>query len=120
MMEALRLVPLTLRDWEAEALPAVVVKAVKLPEVVRTGASGLMTVKAALTADSLPTVTVMSPEVAPSGTVAVREALLVKVTFVEAVGWGGLLGPCVVLGGPPGAGGGAPGGGGGGGGGGGV
>ena len=86
VMLAVKLLPLTEMDWEAEALPAVVVKAVKLPVVERTGASGSMTVKAvALVADSSPTVTVMGPVVAPEGTMAVREVLLVKVTLLEAV-----------------------------------
>ena len=55
------------------------VKEVKLPVVERTGAPGMVTVKEALTADSLPTVTVMGPVVAPVGTMAVRLVLLVKV-----------------------------------------
>lgn len=74
VMEALRLVPLTEIDWESEALPRLAEKAVKLPVVERTGASGLMTVKAVeLVADSLPTVTVMGPVVAPEGTVTSME-----------------------------------------------
>jgi len=85
-MSALRLVPVTPRLWEAEELPAVVEKGVKVPLVEIAGALGSVTVKDwELVADSSPTVTVMGPLVAPAGTVAVRLEVLVTEILVDAV-----------------------------------
>lgn len=86
VIEAVRFVPLTVMDCEAEALPAVVEKAVKVPVVVMRGADGSTTVKEPeLVPDSLPTVTVMGPVEAPTGTAAVRLEPLLNVTLVAAV-----------------------------------